>query len=62
MPRCADPADRYVEYLTVIYTAGNNARAARGLGGLLKAAAPLNRLRDIEVQLDAEADRALAKR
>lgn len=62
VPRCADPADRYVEYLTVIYTAGNNARAARGLGGLLKAAAPLNRLRDIEVQLDAEADRALAKR
>jgi hypothetical protein len=60
VPRCADPAGRYVDYLTMIYTAGDNARAAKGLSGLLAAAASLNHLRPIEAQLAAEANRALA--
>jgi hypothetical protein len=62
VPRCADPAGRYVDYLTVIYTAGDNARAAKGLSGLLNAAAPLNHLEQIESRLAAEVNRALAGR
>jgi hypothetical protein len=61
VPRCADPAGRYVDYLTMIYTAGGNARAAKGLSGLLNAAASLNHLKHIEAQLAAEANRALAR-
>ena len=61
VPRCADPAGRYIDYLTRIYTAGDNARAAQGLSGLLNAAAPLNHLEHIEAQLAAEANQALAR-
>ncbi len=60
-PPCADPARLYSKYFIRIYTAGNNARSARGLSELLKAAAPLKGLKTIESQLTAEANRALAK-
>jgi hypothetical protein len=48
-PHCADPAGLYAEYLMRIYMAGDNARSAKGLSGLLKAAAPLKGLKNIEV-------------
>ena len=61
VPYCADPARLYSNYFVRIYTAGQNERSARGLSGLLKAAAPLKGLTTIESQLTAEANRALAK-
>jgi hypothetical protein len=61
MPHCADPAALYAEYLDRIYLAGSNARSAKGLSGLLKAAAPLKGLKNIESRLTAEANHALAK-
>jgi hypothetical protein len=60
-PRCADPGGLYSEYVTAVYEAGDNARAAEGTGGLLKAAAGLKGLKTIESQLAAEANRATAK-
>ena len=61
MPHCADPAGLYAEYVTRIYAAGYNARSAKGLSGLLKAAAPLKGLRNIESRLTAEVNHALGK-
>ena len=61
VPHCADPAGLYLEYINRIYAAGDNARSARGLSELLKAAAPLKGLKTIESQLTAKANRALAK-
>jgi hypothetical protein len=61
IPRCADPARLYAEYVTQAYAAGHNARSAKSLSGLLKAAAPLVDLNHIESRLAAKAHRALAK-
>ena len=61
VPHCADPAGLYAEYVTRIYAAGDNARSAKGLSGLLKAAAPLKGLKSIESRLTAEVNHALAK-
>jgi hypothetical protein len=61
MPHCADPAGLYIEYVNMIYAAGSNASSAKGLSGLLKAAAPLKGLKAIESGLTAEVNRALAK-
>jgi len=58
-PRCADPDSLYGEYVTTVYVAGDNARSAQGIGGLLKAAAPLKGLKTMESRLAAEANRAL---
>jgi hypothetical protein len=60
IPGCADPARLYDEYVTGVYAAGENARSATGLGGLLAAAAPLHGLRGIESRLAAEISTALA--
>ena len=60
-PVCADPADLYLDYVIAIYDAGNNARSAVGISGLLKAAAPLKGLKALESRLAAEASRATAK-
>jgi hypothetical protein len=54
MPHCADPASLYPEFVTRIYTAGDNARSAQGLSALRRAAAPLNGLKKIGHQLTAE--------
>lgn len=59
-PHCADPAALYSEYVTTVYEAGDNARSARGISGLLKAAAPLKGLTGMESRLAAEANRTLA--
>ena len=60
-PQCADPGGLYSEYVTTVYVAGDNARSAQGISGLLKAAAPLKGLKTMESRLAAEANRALAK-
>jgi hypothetical protein len=60
-PRCADRGGLYSDYVTAVYDAGNNARSAEGMSGLLKAAAPLKGLKRIESQLAAEANCAMAK-
>ena len=61
VPRCADPAGLYAEYVTRIYAAGYDARSATGLSGLLRAAAPLKGLNNIESRLTAEVDHALSR-
>lgn len=60
-PRCADPDGLFSDYVTAVYVAGDNARTAKGISGLLKAAAPLKGLKTIESKLAAEAARAMAK-
>jgi hypothetical protein len=61
VPHCADPAGIYAEYVTRIYVAGSSARSAKGLNGLLKAAAPLKGLKKIESRLTVEVHHALAR-
>lgn len=61
VPGCADPAGLYTEYVTRIYAAGDDARSATGLSGLLRAAAPLKGLKTIESRLTAEVNYALSK-
>ncbi len=61
VPHCADPAGFYAQYVNRIYTAGSDARTAKGLSGLLTATAPLKGLKTMESRLAAEANRALAK-
>lgn len=61
LPHCADPDAQYSEYLTQAYTAGYDARTAKGLSGLLAAAARLNGLKAIQSRLEAEVTRALVK-
>jgi hypothetical protein len=57
-PRCADPAGLFSDYVTAVYVAGDSARSAKGMRGLLKAAAPLKSLKELESRLAAEANRA----
>jgi hypothetical protein len=59
MPRCADPGAIYAGFVLRIYQAGHDAGAARGLSGLLRAAAQLDGARKIERQLTAEVSRSL---
>ena len=59
-PQCADPEGLYSGIVVAVYAAGQNARSAKGIGGLLKAAAPLKGLKAMESRLAAEANRALA--
>ncbi len=59
-PQCADPEGLYSEFVTTVYAAGHNARSAKGLSSLLKAAAPLKGLKTLESRLAAEANQALA--
>jgi hypothetical protein len=58
MPRCADPAGLYADYVDRIYAAGDNARTATGLSALRRAAAPLRGLTKIKHKLNAELHRA----
>jgi hypothetical protein len=60
-PRCADQSSLYSKYVTTVYEAGYNARSARGISNLLKAAAPLKGMRTIDSQLAAEGNRVMAK-
>ncbi|HEV2376213.1 MAG TPA: hypothetical protein VGS19_29090 [Streptosporangiaceae bacterium] len=60
-PRCADPAGDYGKMLTLIQAAGDNARSASGLGGILLAEVPLKNIPAVEKQLGAELDRTVGK-
>jgi hypothetical protein len=55
---CADPAGLFSDYVTAVYVAGDSARSAKGMRGLLKAAAPLKNLKELQSRLAAEANRA----
>jgi hypothetical protein len=61
MPHCADPAGLYAEFVTRIYTAGNNARPAEGLSAHRRAAASLKGLKATGLKMAAELDRAVGK-
>ena len=54
MPHCADPAGLYAKLIDRIYAAGHNARSAKGLTSLRRAAAPLRSVKAIERQLTAK--------
>jgi hypothetical protein len=60
-PHCADPSGLYGDYVNGIFNAGYEARTAKGLSGLQKAATQLDGLKNIQSQLAAEANRVLAK-
>jgi hypothetical protein len=60
LPRCSDPANLYSKYVIAVYQAGDDARSATGMTGLLEATAPLKDLKTIKAQLIAEASRATA--
>jgi len=57
MPHCADPAGLYLTFVTKIYVAGHDARSARGLAALQRAAAPLTDVSKIGHRLTAEINR-----
>jgi hypothetical protein len=61
MPHCADPDSLYPKFVTKIYTAGNKARSAHGLGALMGAAAPQAGLKKAERQMAAEISRTVGK-
>jgi|ERR1022692_425196 hypothetical protein len=61
MPRCADPAGIYADFVDRIYAAGDNAHSATGLSALRRAAAPLKGLKEVDHQLAMELDRAVGK-
>lgn len=62
IPRCADPKGYYDTFLSRIIAAGDNARPASGLGGLLLHMAPLRTLPGIQSQLIAELNQTVGKK
>jgi hypothetical protein len=54
MPPCADPKGYYAQFLGLIQAAGDNAKASSGLGALILAEAPLEKVPAVERKLDAE--------
>jgi hypothetical protein len=61
MPRCADTEGIYAQLVVGVYQAGADARAAKGMSGLVRAAAALSRAVRIEHQLTAETSRTVHK-
>lgn len=54
MPACADPAGYWTQMLADIKAAGDNASSTSGLGGLLTAMAPAEKVKPLEAELTAE--------
>lgn len=54
MPPCADPAGYWPQMLAGLKAAGDNAGSTSGLGGLLTAMAPMEKVKALEVKLSAE--------
>ena len=54
MPACADPAGYWTQMLGDLKAAGDNAGATSGLGGLLTAMAPAEKVKPLETELQAE--------
>jgi len=61
MPRCADPKGYYGTLLARVTAAGDNAKSASGLGGLLLAMGPLRTVPGIEAKLTAELSQTVGK-
>lgn len=61
-PRCADPRGYYGQMLAKIRAAGDNAKAAGGLGGIILAEAPLKAVPAAEKKLNAELDGTVGKK
>jgi hypothetical protein len=57
MPACADPARYWSQMLAEVKAAGDNAGSTSGLGGLMTAIAPLEKLKPLESKLNAELTR-----
>jgi hypothetical protein len=62
LPKCSDPKGYYGELLARIRAAGDNARSASGLGGILLALAPLKSVEGISMKLERELDRTVGKK
>lgn len=60
MPACADPHGYWRKMLGYLRAAGDNASAASGLGALLLAEAPLEKVPAVEAKLTAELKKAAA--
>lgn len=58
-PKCADPHHYYPQLLGRITAAGDNAKTAGGLGGLILAKAPLQKVPVIERKLKSELDQTV---
>ena len=54
MPKCADPAGYWSQYLGAMKASGDNAGTSSGLGGLILAEAPLKQVPAIQSKLTAE--------
>jgi len=54
MPACADPAGYWTQMLADIKAAGDNAGSTSGLGGLITAMAPAEKVKPLEAELSAE--------
>lgn len=54
IPKCADPAGYWPQYLGAMKAAGDNAGTSPGLGGLLLADVPLKKVPGIQSKLTAE--------
>lgn len=57
IPSCADPASLYAQFVNGIYAIGSGAYSAKGLSGLLRAAARLEALKKVERKLKVELNR-----
>jgi hypothetical protein len=60
-PACADPAGYYGKMLARVKAAGDNARSASGLTGIILATAPLKSVPGIEAKLNTELDKTVGK-
>jgi len=54
MPGCVDPAGYWRKMLGYLKAAGDDASTSSGLGGLLAAMAPLQKVKAVENKLTAE--------
>ena len=54
MPACADPAGYWTQMLADLKAAGDNAGATSGLGGLITAMAPAEKVKPLDTELSAE--------
>jgi hypothetical protein len=59
MPACADPASDWTQILAGIKAAGDNAGSTPGLAGLLTAMAPMQHVKALETELNAELERTV---
>ena len=54
MPSCADPAGYWRQVLALLKASGDNAKTGSGLGALILAEAPLEKVKPLDTKLTAE--------